>query len=132
MKNRRFLLSFFWVLLGAVLVGCRAAGLVEEYWGSMGVAFVVIGGLQIFRSVRYLRSAEYRDKVDMATKDERNRFLANKAWAWAGYLYVMIAAVASIALKLLGHDLLCQAAAFSVCGIMVLYWVSYLVLQKKY
>ena len=121
MKNRRFLLSFFWVLLGAVLVGCRAAGLVEEYWSSMGVAFVVIGGLQIFRSVRYLRSAEYRDKVDMATKDERNRFLANKAWAWAGYLYVMIAAVASIVLKLLGHDLLCQAAAFSVCGIMVLY-----------
>ena len=130
MKNRSFLLSFFWVLLGAVLVGCRAAGLVEEYWGSMGVAFVVIGGLQIFRSVRYLRSAEYRDKVDMATKDERNRFLANKAWA--GYLYVMIAAVASIVLKLLGHDLLCQAAAFSVCGIMVLYWISYLVLQKKY
>lgn len=132
MKNRGFLLSFFWVLLGVVLVGCRAAGLVEEYWGSMGVAFVVIGGLQIFRSIRYLRSAEYRDKVDMATKDERNRFLANKAWAWAGYLYVMIAAVASIVLKILGHDLLCQAAAFSVCGIMVLYWISYLVLQKKY
>ena len=132
MSKRRFIWSVFWVLLGAVLAGCRAAGLVEEYWGSMGVAFVVIGALQIARNIRYLRSADYRAKVDTANKDERNRFLANKAWAWAGYLYVMIAAAASIALKLLGHDLLCQAAAFSVCGIMVLYWVCYLVLQKKY
>ena len=132
MSKRRFSWSVFWVLLGGVLAGCRAAGLVEEYWGSMGVAFVVIGALQTARNIRYLRSADYRAKVDTANKDERNRFLANKAWAWAGYLYVMIAAVASIALKLLGHDLLCQAAAFSVCGIMVLYWVCYLVLQKKY
>ena len=132
MSKRRFIWSGFWVLLGAVLAGCRAAGQVEEYWGSMGVAFVVIGALQIARNIRYLRSADYRAKVDTTNKDERNRFLANKAWAWAGYLYVMIAAVASIALKLLGHDLLCQAAAFSVCGIMVLYWVCYLVLQKKY
>ena len=132
MKNHRVFLSIFWVILGAALVGCRAAGLVEEYWGSMGVAFVVIGVLQIARYIQYRRSADYRAKVDTANQDERNRFLANKAWAWAGYLYVMIAAVASIALKLLGHDLLCQAAAFSVCGIMVLYWVCYLVLQKKY
>lgn len=132
MKNRRVFLSIFWMILGAVLVGCRMAGLVEEYWGSMGVAFVVIGALQVARHIRYLRSEDYRTRVDTASHDERNRFLANKAWAWAGYLYVMIAAVASIALKLLGHDLLCQAAAFSVCGIMVLYWVCYLVLQKKY
>jgi len=132
MKNFRVFLSVFWIILGAVLAGCRAAGLVEEYWGSMGVAFVVIGVLQIARYIQYRQSADYRAKVDTANQDERNRFLANKAWAWAGYLYVMIAAVASIVLKLLGYDLLCQAAAFSVCGIMVLYWVCYLVLQKKY
>ena len=132
MKNFRVFLSVFWILLGAVLAGCRVAGLVEEYWGSMGVALVVVGVLQTARFIQYRCSADYRAKVDTANQDERNRFLANKAWAWAGYLYVMIAAVAAIVLKLLGHTLLCQAAAFSVCGIMVLYWVCYLVLQRKY
>jgi hypothetical protein len=61
-----------------------------------------------------------------------HRFLRNKAWAWAGYFFVLVAAVLSIGLKLLGQDLLSVAAGLSVCCITLFYWVSYLVLRKKY
>ena len=47
-------------------------------------------------------------------------------------LFVMIAAVASIMLKLAGREDLMKAASGSVCLIIILYWVSYVVLKGKY
>jgi hypothetical protein len=44
----------------------------------------------------------------------------------------MIAAGSTIVLKLLGQDLLSIAAGFAICLMMLLYWVCYLILQKKY
>jgi len=64
--------------------------------------------------------------------DERNLFLHSKAWAWAGYCFVIIAAVASIVLRIAGQDLLSTAAGFAVCLITVLYWIAYLIERKKY
>ena len=55
-----------------------------------------------------------------------------KAWSWSGYLFVMIAAAASIGLKVAGQDQLSIAAGGSVCLLITLYWVSYLFLSRKY
>ena len=44
----------------------------------------------------------------------------------------MLSAVASIALKIAGLDLYSQIAGFAVCILVILYWVSYLILRKKY
>ena len=131
-KNYRFFLSFFWIVLGAVLCVCHASGLIEEYWSGMGVAFIVVGILQVIRQIRYRTNEEYREKFDTASKDERNRFIANKAWAWAGYLFVMIAAVGSIVFKLMGREDLMRMASGGVCLIMLLYWGSWMVLKRKY
>ena len=131
-KNYRFFLSFFWIVLGAVLCACHASGLIEEYWSSMGIAFIVVGILQVIRNIRYRTNEDYREKFDTASKDERNRFIANKAWAWAGYLFVMVAAVGSIVFKLMGREDLMMLASGSVCLIILLYWGSWMVLRKKY
>ena len=131
-KNYRFFLSFFWIVLGAVLCVCHASGLIEEYWSSMGFAFIVVGILQVIRQIRYRTNEDYREKFDTASKDERNRFIANKAWAWAGYLFVMVAAVGSIVFKLMGREDLMMLASGSVCLIILLYWGSWMVLRKKY
>ena len=131
-SNRRMILSIFWVVLGGVLIGCNMAGLVDDYWCGFGAGLLGVGVVQTIRNIRYLRSAEYREKVNTTNQDERNRFLANKAWAWAGYLYVLVAAVATIVFQLLGKTELSTAAGFSVCIIMVFHWLSYLYLQRKY
>lgn len=130
--NRRMILSIFWIALGAVLVGCSMAGLLDDYWCGMGGGFLGVGVVQTIRNLRYLHNAQYREKADTANGDERNRFIANKAWAWAGYLTVMTGAAATIAFQLLGKRELSQFTAISICVILVFYWVSYLVLQKKY
>ena len=130
-KKNRFL-SLLWVLLGVVLTVCAAAGALDSYWYSFGMALLVVGGLQLWRQRRYRKNEAYREKVDTETGDERNRFIANKAWAWAGYGFVMIAAVASIAFKIAGREDLMMFCSFSVCLIVLLYCGSYMILKRKY
>ena len=130
--NRRMILSIVWIVLGASLLGANLTGLLGDYWSGLGGGLLGVGVFQIIRNVRYLRNPEYREKVDTTNNDERNNFLANKAWAWAGYLYVLTAAIATIFFQIIGKTELATAAGFSVCIIMVVHWLSYLYLQKKY
>lgn len=130
--SKRIYMSVFWVALGGVLVALGLTQQIEEFWGGMGFALVIIGLLQIVRFVRYQRNADYREKVDVENKDERNRFLANKAWAWAGYWFVLICAVGTIVFKLLGREDLMMFSSGVVCLMLVLYWVCYAVLKRKY
>ena len=130
--SKRIYMSVFWVVLGGVLVALELTGRIEEYWGSMGFAMMVVGLIQIVRLARYKRDAEYREAVDVQNNDERNRFLANKAWAWAGYWLVLICAVGTIVFKLLGREDLMMFSSGVVCLMLVLYWVCYTVLKRKY
>jgi uncharacterized membrane protein len=131
MKRNKYL-SIFWIVLGAALIACGAAGVLDEYWSGMGGAFVAVGAVQIIRYVRLSRNEAYRERIETDSKDERNRFLGGKAWAWAGYLFVIIAAVASVGLRIAGKDELSLMASGSVCLMIVLYWGSYFYLRRKY
>ena len=130
--DRRMYLSLFWLLLGVVLVVCSMTEVIDSYWSGMGGGFAGVGIAQLIRHLRYRKNEEYREKVDVETNDERNRFLAGKAWAWAGYLFVLVSGVATIALKVLGQDQWSLAASCALCLLLVLYWGSYLVLKRKY
>lgn len=130
--DRRMYLSLFWLLLGAVLVVCSMTEVIDSYWSGMGGGFAGVGIAQLIRHIRYRKNEEYREKVDVETNDERNRFLAGKAWAWAGYLFVLVSGVATIALKVLGQDQWSLAASCALCLLLVLYWGAYLVLKRRY
>ena len=131
-SNRRMILSIVWIVLGASLLGANLAGLLGDFWSGLGGGLLGAGVVQVIRNVRYLSNPAYREKVDTTNSDERNRFLAGRAWAWAGYLYVLVAAIATIVFQIIGKTELATAAGFSVCIIMVFHWLSYLYLQKKY
>ena len=133
MKNsKRIIASIVWIVIGIVLTICSFLNLVDSYWSGMGTALLIVGILQVIRFVRYHKDPSYKETVDTNAQDERNRFIAMKAWSWAGYLLVIIAAVASIALRALGYDDYSMIASLCVCIILVLYWVSYWILKKKY
>lgn len=130
--DRRILVSIVWVVLGIGLTVACAITQMDDFWSGMGTALIVVGVLQLLRWSKYARNAEYREKVDVEAKDERNRYLSEKAWAWAGYLFVFIGAAASIVLRIVGQALLSTLASGAVCVILVLYWISYLIVRKKY
>ena len=128
----RWILAVIYGVIGVSLVVCNLLHMVDDYWSGMGAALLAISVLQVIRLIRYNTSDKYKEATDTAVNDERNRFLSTKAWSWAGYLYVMIAAVASIVFKLLNQEILMFAASGSVCLILILYWLSYLIVRKKY
>lgn len=132
MNNKRFIASIVEIILGVVLSVCGAIGLLDSYWTGMGGGLIGVGIVFLIRSIRYRRNPEYKEEVDIEMSDERNKFIRLKAWSWAGYLFVMIAAVASIAFKLAGREDLMMFCSGAVCLVSVLYWVSYMVLKNKY
>ena len=132
MTNKRIILYVLWLVLGAVLIGLACAEIVDEFWSGMGAGLLVVGAVRLLQMYRFRKNEEYREKVEVEISDERNRFLRNKAWAWAGYLFILIAAVSVIVLQIAGQREYSQAASYAICLMMLLYWVSFLVLRKKY
>lgn len=132
MNKKRLIISIVEIVLGAVLIIASIYGLVDEFWSGMGTTILVIGILNLIRVIKYKTNDEYREKWDIEVSDERNRYLRLKSWAWAGYLFVMSGAVATIGFKLAGKEDLMMMASYSVCYIMILYWISHIILKKKY
>ena len=132
MNNKRYIASVVEILLGIGLIIAGQMQVIDSFWFGMGTSLVFVGAIFLIRQIRYKTNANYKEAYDTNTKDERNRFLAMKAWSWAGYLFVIIAAVATIALKIAGFEELMMVTSGSVCLIILLYWVAYWILRKKY
>ena len=130
--TKRLLATIIEIIFGIVLAILGYAGVVDEYWSGMGTALIVVGAIFLLRTFRYNTNKEYKEKVDVEAKDERNRYLRSMAWSWTGYLFVLIPAIASIMFKVIGLDTYSMAAGMAVCLLVVLYWISYLILNKKH
>lgn len=131
-QNKRLISAVVEIVLGITLSTLSFTGMIDDYWGGMGTALIVVGGIFLFRQIRYKTNNEYRQSVDVEVNDERNKFISMKAWSWAGYFFVIIAAAASIILKIIGLDEYVGFASGSVCLIVILYWLSYMVIRRKY
>ena len=132
MNKKRFITSIIEIIVGISLIIGTMLGVVDEFWCGMGTTLLIIGILFLFRAIKYRTNDEYREKWDIEVNDERNKYLKLKSWAWAGYLFVLTGGVGTIAFKLIGREDLMMMASSSVCYIMVLFWVSYVALRKKY
>ena len=133
MKNdRRIISCIIYIIFGVALMVLGILEILDSFWSGMGGALIAVGVVRGIHILRYHNDESYRENMEIEAKDERNRFIRNKAWAWAGYLFVLISAISTIVLKLLGQDLLSVAASFAVCILVLLYWICYLVLKKKY
>ena len=129
---KKVMVSVLWIMIGIILIGLAFAGKVDEFWNGMGSGLLIIGILQLIRFYRFQNNEAYREKVEIEQNDERNRFIRNKAWAWAGYMFVILVSILSIVFRIMGQELLAIASAYSVCLVLLLFWGSYIFLRKKY
>lgn len=124
--------SAFWVLLGVVLICLGVTGAVDSFWSGMGGGMIGVGIAQLIRFRRAEKDPEYREKRQIQEGDERNLFIQGKAWQWAATLFIVAAGIGVVVFRLIGQDLLSLAASCAVCGLVLLYWICWMVLQKKY
>ena len=132
-NNKKLLLSVLWILAGAALLVLSITEVMKEaVYAGMGGALVAVGVLQVVRNLRYRKDEEYKEKVDTEVNDERMSFLRMKSWSWTGYLMILIEGIGVIVALVLGQRTIQLVLSYSVCLILVIYWLSYLVLSRKY
>ncbi|MBR3694316.1 MAG: hypothetical protein IKL88_07310, partial [Erysipelotrichales bacterium] len=103
-----------------------------EYWSGCGSSLLVIGILQLLRFRRFQKDPVYRESIEIEERDERNSFIRNKAWAWTGYIFVLLTAISSVVLRIMGEEYLSMLASFIVCMVLLIFWSSYMPLKRKY
>ncbi len=131
-NNKRLTLSVFWIVLGTVLTALSAKEVLDSQYSSMGTVFIVIGAMQVIRNIRYRKDPEYRERINTEFSDERNSFLRMKSWSWAGYIVVLVESVGVVVAMILGERTVQMLLSYSVCLILCVYWITYLVLSRKY
>ena len=132
-NNRRLVLSVFWAVLGAVLLVLSLTEVLDDsIYAGMGGALIAVGILQIIRNFRYRSNPDYREKINTEADDERNRFLRMKSWSWTGYITVLAEAIGLITALILKQDTVRNVLSYSICLIVGLYWITYMVLSRKY
>lgn len=131
-SKKRFVLSIVYVMLGAVLLTLSMMEVMDPIWSGFGGGLLGCGIMLLVRNIRYRTDEEYKEKMDINYSDERNKYISMKAWSWAGYLFVLLAGIATIVCMILKQTLYMKIASLSVCLMVGLYWICYLVLRRKY
>ena len=126
--NRRFIFSIAWIVLGVTSI----LGILDDFWSGLGCGLFTVGTMQLIRVKRYASNPDYRTAVYTEVNDERNKYISMRAWAWAGYSYIMICAAAVILLKIAGMDNYVGIASGGLCLMLVMYRFFYFILQRKY
>lgn len=131
--ENKIYLSLLWIFLGLALIVCSAAGILRnDMWEGIGYGWLACGIFQTVKQIRYRRDKNYRERYDIALCDERNKFISLKAWAWAGYGFVLAAGAAAVVCLCMGMRESARIASGALCLIICLYWISYIILKKKY
>ena len=132
MKKNDMIFGSLWLVLGIILAVLGIFETLDEFWSGLGAALLVVGATRLLRSYRLNKNEAYREQKEVEATDERLQFIRMKAWSWTGYLFIILSALAIFLFKFAGQDQLSQAASWAVCLMTALYWISFLVLRKKY
>lgn len=133
MKNGRKLLSpVIEIVLGAALIIISKLFDLDSVWVGMGSALIAVGTVQFLNLLRYRQDADYREKVDTEAHDERNQFIRARAWVWAGTCFVFVGGVLTVLFQILGKQEYATLCGSGVSLLVLFYWISFLILRKKY
>jgi len=132
MSKKHIVIQILEILAGIVLLGLGIAGKVDEFWSGMGGALIGVGAMRLVQTVRYQKNEAYRENVNTERNDERNKFLQMKAWQLTGGWFTMIAAVGTFVFKFTGKEDLMMLCSGGICLMVLLYWICFLYLKKKY
>lgn len=132
MKQRKFIaLSYMTIGLAFVIFDLISRS-ENYYYASFGIALALMGILRIFQYRKITRNEQTMRKQEVAESDERTRMIAERARSWAFSLSITGAGIWVIVQNLLGHHEEALPYAWYVCGMVVLYWISFFMIRKKY
>ena len=131
--KQRLIIALSYILVGIVLLAAAFAGKSDNYFFSaFGFALMVMGILRLLRYRKVTASEQTMRKQELTESDERFRMMAERARSWAFSLSIMAAGILVIVLNLLGYQEEALPFAWFVCGMVVLYWICWTIIRRKY
>mgnify|MGYP003302918955 CR=1 FL=1 len=131
--KQRLAIALSYILLGlALVIADILKGFDNYFFFSFGFALVIMGILRLFRYRRITKNDQSLRKQELIESDERIRMMAERARSWCFSLTVMLSGIAVLILSLMGEHTLAQPIAWFVCGMVLLYWICFAFLSKKY
>jgi len=131
--KQRLVIAVSYILLGlAMVIADILKGFGNYFFFSFGFALVLMGIARLFRYRKITKNDQTLRKQELAESDERIRMIAERARSWCFSLSLMGAGIVVIVLNVIGkHD---EALPFAwyVCGMVVLYWICWSIIHKKY
>ena len=130
--NSRMIWYIILIAVGAALTITPAFGWLDDFWVGMGGGLIGVSVVRLIQIARYKTNGDYAERVNVANKDERNLYIANKARSWAFYYSMLAECIGIIVLRVMEYPELSSLLGFVVCGQLVIYWGSWFYLKKRY
>lgn len=128
----RLCLAVLYILLGITSIIVYTFNLGEDtVLLTFGTAFTAMGVLRVIRYFKITRNPESVRRRKTEESDERIIAIVRRAKAVAFGVYTFGAAILVIVLEFLGKSSLASVIALNICAIVFIYWLSYIILQKR-
>lgn len=131
----RMIIHAVYVVIGAAMAVISFTGISNnEMLSSFGIALAAGGAVNIIRTARILGDEEKLRRVCINQSDERNIMIALRARSLTFSVYISLVAIAIIVLYIVNTELTiiaAQAAAYSVCLLVIIYLAAYYIIRKK-
>lgn len=118
-------------ILGVLLIGVGVFRRTDMA-SSFGLMFLVIGIARIVQYIKITKNEETLHKREVAETDERNVMLWTKARSLTFSIYILLAAIASVILYMLEMDIIAKTLSYSLFSFILIYWICYFVISRKY
>ena len=130
--NIRLYLAIAYVLIGiATIISAFITNTSNEFFSSFGFALVVIGVARIRNYFIITKSEDNLKKQQIREYDERNIAISNRAKSFSFNLYIILSGIVVIVLQFLKEAQLATIIGTTVCGLILIYWISYWIINKK-
>ena len=128
----RLYIGVIYIAVGIMMiVGTGVIKTDNDFISSLGLLLVVFGIVRIRNYFIITKDEKTLKKQQIAETDERNIAILHKAKSTAFSVYLLLSGTAVIILSLFGFHDIARGIAYSVLLLVIIYWICYLVYQKK-
>lgn len=120
------------IILGIAILIAGVMEYVDPTLSGFGGAFIGVALAKLWKIWKIKSNPEYAKQLEIANRDERNLFVAQKAHSLSFAGMIAILTVAGVILLILGHKDYGMLCFWGVSIQTLLYLCSYLYFQKKY
>ena len=131
--KQRLYIALSYIAIGIALIAADVLNHFENtFIFSFGVTMLVMGVIRLIRHRKITKDDASIRKQELSEIDERIRMISERAKSWAFSFSLLVCGIVVIVLSLMGYHDQAQPFTWYICGMVVLYWIFWFILGKKY